>query len=89
MEGLARGTVVVAALQGMNPTLVIPTGSPVGTNTCMSWIWALHRHPSCAHSHKGVPSCVAQTGLCSRFWDAHLMPKGSTQEVGDLQPQML
>lgn len=30
----------------------IPTGSPVGTNTCMSWIWAPHRHPPYAHSHE-------------------------------------
>lgn len=72
------------------PHAGIPTGSPVGAKTCLCWVWALH-------STLPVPtptrcaSCVAQTdgGLCSSFWDAHLRPKGSTQEAKDLQPEVL
>lgn len=90
MEGLARGMVVVAAFQGMNPTLVSPQ-DPL-------WV-PIPACPGSGHPtgtlHMPTPmrcaSCMAQTdeGLCSMFWDAHLMPKGSTQEAEDLQPQVL
>lgn len=90
MEELARGTVVVVALQGMNPTLVSPQDALwVPIPACPG--------SGCSTGPFHVPtltrctSCVAQTdgGLCTMFWYAHLMPKGSTQEAGDLQPQVL
>lgn len=56
----------------------------MGGNTCMSWIWALHRYPPCAPCHEVCQLCGSDRlgGLSSMFWDAHLMPKGSTRSPG-------
>lgn len=89
MEGLARGMAGVEASQGMNPTLVSPQDPLWVPNLPVLGLGT----PSTLHVPTATrcASCVAQTdgGLCSRFWDAHLRPKGSTQEAKDLQPEVL
>lgn len=69
----------------------VPTGSPVGGNTCMSWIWALHRYPPCAPCHEVCQLCGSDR-LGGAFFHVLGCPpnaKGQHQEPRDLQPQVL
>lgn len=97
MDRLARGMAAVSAdlRDESHPHHPQHLVDPMGTKTCTPWTSAPHRCISLASLH--LPTLMRCAGYLAQtdVWlhsiccEAHLMPKGSTQEAGDLLPQVL